>query len=57
MNADKFLGWLTGILVLGYLGVSAYAFTQSGITWADFSGAVGPLVGTLVGYWIRGKQV
>ena len=56
MSADKFLATLTAIVVLGYLAVSAYAFFRADLAWADFSGAVGPLAGTLLGYWIRGQQ-
>lgn len=56
MNNEKFIGWLTGIVVLGYMAASAYSFMHSNITWADFSGAVGPIVGTLVGYFIRGNK-
>ena len=56
MNAQKYLGWLTAIVVLGYLAASAYAMFKSTIGWADFSGAIGPIAGTLLGYWVRGAQ-
>lgn len=56
MNAQKYLGWLTAIVVLGYLAVSAYAMFKSTIGWADFSGAIGPIAGTLLGYFVRGTQ-
>ena len=56
MNTDKFLGWLTAIVTLLYVGASAYAFSKSTIDFPTFSGAVGPIVGTLVGYWIRGSK-
>ena len=56
MNTEKFICWLTGIVLIGYMAVSGYAFAKTAITWADFSGAVGPVVGTLVGYFIRGSK-
>lgn len=56
MNADKFIGWLTAIVTLLYVGASAYAFARSEIDFPTFSGAVGPIVGTLVGYFIRGSK-
>jgi hypothetical protein len=51
----NFLAVLTGIVVLGYVGVSAAAFLRSVTTWQDFSGAAGPIAGTLLGYWLRGS--
>lgn len=55
-KAFNFLAWLTGLVVVGYVGVSGYAFATSAATWAEFSGAVGPLAGALLGYWLRGAQ-
>lgn len=52
----NFLAVLTAIVVIGYVGVSGYAFATSAATWAEFSGAVGPLAGALLGYWLRGAQ-
>ena len=52
----NFLSWLTALVVLGYVGISAYAFTEASVTWQDFSGAVGPLAGALLGYWLRGEK-
>ena len=52
----NFLSWLTALVVLGYVGISAYAFTKASVTWQDFSGAVGPLAGALLGYWLRGEK-
>ena len=56
MNTQKFLGWLTCIVVVIYVGASAIAFWKANIAWADFSGAVGPIVGMLVGYFVRGEK-
>ena len=56
MNPQKYLAWLTAIVTLGYLAVSAYALFRSMTTWADFSGAIGPIAGTLLGYFVRGTQ-
>lgn len=52
----NFLSWLTGIVVLLYIGASIVSFMKSAITWQDFSGAVGPMAGLLLGYWVRGAQ-
>lgn len=56
MSTDKFIAYMTALVVLGYLAVSGYAMFKSTIGWADFSGAIGPIAGTLLGYWIRGAQ-
>ena len=57
-NAESFnfLRWLTGAVVLMYVGTSCYAFVKTGLSWGDFSGAVGPITGLLIGYWVRGEQ-
>lgn len=47
---------LTIVVVVVYGGASAWAFAASGITWQEFSGAVGPIAGTLLGYWMRGVK-
>ena len=52
----SFLSWLTGIVVLLYIGAAIVAFLKAAITWQDFSGAVGPMAGLLLGYWVRGEQ-
>lgn len=56
MNQIKFLGWLTGITVILYVGTAVFAFLKVGISWTDFSGTVGPIVGILVGYFVRGEK-
>ena len=56
MNTQKFLGCLTGLVVLIYVGASAFAFWKVHISCSDFSGAVGPIVGMLVGYFVRGEK-
>jgi len=43
-------------IVCHSVGASALAFWKTIITWADFSGAVGPIVGLLVGYFVRGEK-
>lgn len=52
----RFLSWLTAIVVIGYVGISGYAFIRDEVSWQDFSGAVGPIAGLLLGYWVRGEQ-
>lgn len=52
----NFLAWLTGLVVLLYVGASIYALAQRGLTWADFSGTVGPIACLLLGYWVRGEK-
>ena len=47
---------LTAIVVLGYVAVSGIAFAMSATTWTEFSGAVGPIAGMLLGYFIRGDK-
>lgn len=51
----NFLSILTALVVLVYVGVSAFAMLQGSTTWPDFSGAVGPVAGLLLGYWVKGK--
>lgn len=55
-NEFNFLSILTGLVVLGYVGVSAYVLINHATTWQDFSGAVGPIAGMLLGYWVKGKS-
>lgn len=50
------VGVLTVLVVLIYAVVSAMVFVRMGISWQDFSGAIGPIAGTLVGYWLRGSK-
>lgn len=51
-----FLSWLTGIVVLLYIGAAIVALAKGTIAWQEFSGAVGPMAGLLLGYWVRGEQ-
>lgn len=51
----NFLSILTALVVIGYVGASIYAFASSAATWQQFSGAIGPIAGTLTGYWLRGS--
>ena len=55
INEFNFLSILTALVVLGYVGVSAFVLINGGATWQDFSGAVGPIAGMLLGYWVKGK--
>ena len=50
-----FLSALTAIVVLIYVGASAFAFLYNDLEFNEFSTAVGPLSGMLVGYWIKGQ--
>lgn len=52
----NFLAALTAIVVLIYVGASSIALVRSVVTWQDFSGAVGPIAGLLLGYWVRGEK-
>ncbi len=54
-NEFNFLSILTALVVLGYVAMSAYALGTGATTWQDFSGAVGPIAGMLLGYWVKGK--
>lgn len=56
MNKDKFIGWLTTIVVLMYIGTACFSFWRNGMTWQDFSATVGPVAGLLLGYWVRGEK-
>ena len=51
-----FLRGLTASVVLLYIGAAIYAFVVDKATWQDFAGAVGPMAGILVGYWVRGEK-
>lgn len=55
-KVKTFIAWLTLIVVVGYVGASIYAFAATLSSWEQFSGAIGPLAGMLLGYWIRGAQ-
>lgn len=55
-NSFKFLAWLTGLVVVFYVGASGVALLRSQIDWQQFSGVVGPIAGLLLGYWVRGEQ-
>lgn len=55
MNKLKFVGWLTVVILLLYVGVATWVFLRNGVTWAEFSGTIGPLVGMFAGYWVRGE--
>lgn len=52
----NFLAWLTGLVVLLYVGASIYTLAKNMTTWQEFSGAVGPIAGLLIGYWVRGEK-
>lgn len=59
MMSDKksnFLAWLTGIVVLLYIGASMFALYRSQIDWQQFSCVVGPIAGLLLGYLVRGEK-
>lgn len=52
----NFLSALTAIVVLLYIAPSVYAYVSGDISYKEFSGAVGPMAGLLLGYWVRGAQ-
>lgn len=60
MNLDvksfNFLSILTALVVLPYVFAATYSFSMSHMTWQEYSSVVGPVAGTLLGYWIRGAQ-
>ena len=55
-KAFNFTAILTALVVVGYIGVSAMAYFRAGISWQEFSAAVGPIAGTVLGYWFRGAK-
>jgi len=56
MNKDKFIGWLTTIVIILYVGTTCFSFWRSSMSWQDFSATVGPISGLLLGYWIKGEK-
>jgi len=52
-KAIDWLAVLTAITLLGYLGIGSYALIIGKIDYAAYVGAIGPIVGMLVGFWIR----
>jgi hypothetical protein len=48
-----FLFWLTGIVVLTFVGISAYSLIVDKISFETFSGAVGTTSGLLIGFWVK----
>lgn len=50
-----FLSWLTGIVVLVFLGAAVYALVTRRIDFNVFSAAVGAPASALIGFWVRGK--
>jgi hypothetical protein len=52
----NFTAALTAVIVVGYVGASAYAFALNITSWQEFSGTVGPIAGTMLGYWFRGVR-
>jgi hypothetical protein len=51
-----FVRGMTGVVVFLYVAAAATALAVKMITWQEFNAAVGPLAGTLLGYWIRGEK-
>jgi len=51
-----FLRALTALVVALYIGAAIYALVVKMVSWPDFAGAVGPMAGMLVGYWVRGEK-
>lgn len=49
----NFLAVMTFIVVTGYMSASIYALLASTLSYQDFSAAIGPLAGMLLGYWVR----
>ena len=52
-KAIDWLAVLTALVLLGYMGMSSYALILDKIDYAAYVGAIGPIVGMLVGFWIR----
>lgn len=58
MNDKKIvnmLGVLTIIIMLLYVGISSFSYISGNINFETFTVVVGPIAGTLLGYWIKGK--
>lgn len=51
-----FLALLTIAVTLVYVGAAAWTLIEDGISFDQFSTAIGPLAGLLVGYWVRGQS-
>ena len=51
-----FLAVLTLVVVSVYVVAAAFALWQGGMDFKEFSAAVGPLAGMLLGYWVRGES-
>ena len=51
----NYLGALTVIILLSYIGIITYSYLLKLITYENYITVVGPISGTLLGYWIRGK--
>jgi hypothetical protein len=50
------VGAMTVICFVAFLGTASYAFATQLIDWKDYSAAVGPIAGALVGYWLKGTK-
>lgn len=52
----NFLALLTFAVVTVYTVAAAWAMVANGLGFADFSAAIGPMAGMLLGYWVRGES-
>jgi hypothetical protein len=52
----NFVSILTALVVLGYVVTGAIAFGLRIASWEQFSGAIGPIAGTLLGYFLKGDK-
>lgn len=52
----SFIAVLTIICTSLYFGTASVAFYRNLIEFKEFSAIVGPIVGYLIGYWVRGQD-
>lgn len=53
---DRFVGVLTFVVTVMYVGAAVGFLWASKIDFKEFSAAIGPIVGLLVGYFVRGSK-
>lgn len=56
-KTTDYVAILTLVLVLGYLAGAIYSLMDGTSSFKEFSAAIGPLAGTMLGYWVRGRNI
>ena len=49
-----FMSALTAVVVIAYIGPTAWGYLTGSITWEQFSSTVGDPALLLLGFWVRG---